>query len=66
MRRAFTALRSGTPGPVVLEMPLDVLSSEAPDEVLHYEPVGQAARPPPTRRTLNAPPTFWSTPITRY
>ena len=40
MRRAFTALRSGTPGPVVLEMPLDVLSSEAPDEVLHYEPVG--------------------------
>ena len=40
MRRAFTALRSGTPGPVVLEMPSDVLSSEAPDEVLHYEPVG--------------------------
>ena len=40
MRRAFTALRSGTPGPVVLEMPLDVLSSEAPDEILHYEPVG--------------------------
>ena len=40
MRRAFTNLRSGSPGPVVLEMPLDVLSSEAPDEVLHYEPVG--------------------------
>ncbi|MDE2940584.1 MAG: thiamine pyrophosphate-binding protein [Chloroflexota bacterium] len=40
MRRAFTALRSGTPGPVVLEMPSDVLSAEAPDEVLHYEPVG--------------------------
>ena len=40
MRRAFTALRSGTPGPVVLEMPSDVLLSEAPDEVLHYEPVG--------------------------
>ena len=40
MRRAFTALRSGTPGPVVLEMPIDVLSTEAPDDVLHYEPVG--------------------------
>ena len=40
MRRAFTALRSGTPGPVVLEMPSDVLLAEAPDEVLHYEPVG--------------------------
>ena len=40
MRRAFTALRSGTPGPVVLEMPSDVLLSEAPDEALHYEPVG--------------------------
>ena len=40
MRRAFTALRSGSPGPVVLEMPLDVLSAEASDEVLNYEPVG--------------------------
>ena len=40
MRRAFTALRSGTPGPVVLEMPSDVLNSEAPDDVLNYEPVG--------------------------
>ena len=40
MRRAFTTLRSGSPGPVVLEMPLDVLSAEASDEVLNYEPVG--------------------------
>ena len=40
MRRAFTALRSGSPGPVVLEMPLDVLSSEAAGSVLNYEPVG--------------------------
>ena len=40
MRRAFTTLRSGSPGPVVLEMPIDVLSSEAPDDVLNYEPVG--------------------------
>ena len=40
MRRAFTALRSGSPGPVVLEMPSDVLSIEAPDELLQYQPVG--------------------------
>jgi len=40
MRRAFTTLRSGSPGPVVLEMPQDVLSMEAPDDVLNYEPVG--------------------------
>ena len=44
MRRAFTTLRSGSPGPVVLEMPLDVLSSEAPDHVLEYEPVGPGRR----------------------
>ncbi len=44
MRRAFTNLRSGSPGPVVLEMPLDVLSSEAPDHVLNYEPVGPGSK----------------------
>ena len=45
MRRAFTALRSGSPGPVVLEMPLDVLSSEAADSVLNYEPLGPGRKP---------------------
>ncbi len=40
VRRAFTTLRSGSPGPVVLEMPMDVLSTEVPDDVLNYEPVG--------------------------
>ncbi len=40
MRRAFTALRSGSPGPVVLEMPGDVLTAEASDDVLQYAPVG--------------------------
>lgn len=47
IRRAFTALRSGSPGPVVLEMPGDVLSAEAPDEVLHYAPVGPGHRSAP-------------------
>ena len=30
MRRAFSNLRSGSPGPVVVEMPQDVMTSEAP------------------------------------
>ena len=47
MRRAFTALRSGSPGPVVLEMPSDVLMTEAPDEALEYEPVGPGRKAAP-------------------
>ena len=31
IRRAFTHLRSGSPGPVVLEMPQDVLMTDVPD-----------------------------------
>jgi acetolactate synthase-1/2/3 large subunit len=40
IRRAFTALRSGSPGPVVLEMPQDVLNAEGTDAALQYDPVG--------------------------
>jgi acetolactate synthase I/II/III large subunit len=47
MRRAFTALRSGSPGPVVLEMPQDVLSTEADDQILRYEPVGPGRKSAP-------------------
>ena len=52
MRRAFTALRTGAPGPVVLEMPGDVLSAEASDEALHYEPVGAGHRSAPDPRDI--------------
>lgn len=45
MRRAFTNLRSGSPGPVVIEMPQDVMGSEAPDEAFAYQPVGPGRRP---------------------
>jgi thiamine pyrophosphate-dependent acetolactate synthase large subunit-like protein len=38
MRRAFTLLRSGRPGPVMLEIPVDVAASEYP-ESLDYRPV---------------------------
>ena len=47
IRRAFTTLRSGSPGPVVLEMPQDVLAREAPDEVFNYEPVGSGRKAAP-------------------
>jgi thiamine pyrophosphate-dependent acetolactate synthase large subunit-like protein len=36
MRRAFHALRNGRPGPVVVEMPSDVLIQEVPEEGLSY------------------------------
>ncbi|MEE8286456.1 MAG: thiamine pyrophosphate-binding protein, partial [Gammaproteobacteria bacterium] len=52
MRRAFTALRSGSPGPVVLEMPGDVLTAEAPDASLDYEPVGPGHRSAPNPQDI--------------
>ncbi len=45
MRRAFTALRSGSPGPVVLEMPQDVLTAELPEGSFQYESVGEGRKP---------------------
>jgi thiamine pyrophosphate-dependent acetolactate synthase large subunit-like protein len=39
MRRAFTYLRSGRPGPVVLEIPLDVYGEEFDDALFEYKPI---------------------------
>jgi acetolactate synthase-1/2/3 large subunit len=39
LRRAFTHLRSGRPGPVVLEMPADVGSEQLPGELQYQSPV---------------------------
>ena len=52
MRRAFTALRSGSPGPVVVEMPQDVLNAEADDAVLNYMPVGPGQKSAPIRQDI--------------
>ena len=49
----FYNLRSGSPGPVVLEMPLDVMSSEAPDHLLNYEPVGPGRKAAPDPRDID-------------
>ncbi|MBI4589534.1 MAG: thiamine pyrophosphate-requiring protein [Candidatus Rokubacteria bacterium] len=42
MRRAFTLLRCGRPGPVMLEVPTDVMKEEIPEEALRYVPVARA------------------------
>ena len=39
MRRAFTQIRTGRPGPVLLEIPSDVLRGDFPDDVVNYTPV---------------------------
>ena len=39
MRRAFTYLRSGRPGPVVLEIPVDVYPEEFDDALFKYKPI---------------------------
>jgi acetolactate synthase-1/2/3 large subunit len=42
MRRAFTNLRIGRPGPVMLELPVDVAEEECGDGVSHYKAVQRA------------------------
>jgi acetolactate synthase I/II/III large subunit len=39
MRLAFTYLRSGRPGPVMLEVPMDVMKEEFDDAKFQYKPV---------------------------
>ena len=57
MRRAYTKLRSGRPGPVLLEIPSDVAGEEIADATLAYEPppiVRSAADPEGIRRAASA------------
>ena len=39
MRRAFSQIRMGRPGPVLLEIPSDVLRGDFPDDLFDYTPV---------------------------
>lgn len=57
MRRAFTYLRTGRPGPVVLEIPMDVMVEEFDEALFHYEPVKgwkPAGDPEDVRRVAKA------------
>ena len=42
MRRAFTLLRSGKPGPVMLEVPGDVMEEEVPEDATPYVPTSRS------------------------
>ncbi len=42
LRRAFTFLRNGRPGPVLLEAPMDVLAAEVDDALVSHQPVPRA------------------------
>ena len=39
MRRAFSSLRHGKLGPVMVELPKDIASADLPEEAFHYVPV---------------------------
>ncbi len=39
MRHAYTLLRNGRPGPVLLEAPIDMMGDDIADSALDYEPV---------------------------
>ena len=57
MRRAFTCLRMGKPGPVLLEIPGDVASEELDDDKFQYTPVKRvrpAGDPDDVRETAKA------------
>ena len=57
LRRAFTKLRSGRPGPVLLEIPADVATGEFPEELFDYEPppaIRQQADPSDVSRAAAA------------
>jgi uncharacterized protein len=56
LRRAFTALRIGRPGPVLLEVPNDVAVGEVPERAAPYRPVAKhrsAPDPADVRRAIS-------------
>jgi acetolactate synthase-1/2/3 large subunit len=56
MRRAFQLMRSGRPGPVVLELPLDVAVEEFDDALFEYAPTTRyrsAADPDDVERAID-------------
>ncbi len=46
MRRAFHALRNGTPGPVIVEVPFDMDDQVVPEETAHYQPPRRSPQHP--------------------
>src|SRR6201996_7809696 len=46
MRRAFSALKNGRPGPVMVEVPRDIVGLEAGDDVLNYRAIASTISAP--------------------
>lgn len=49
MRRAFSLIKLGRPGPVLVEIPADVATEEIPDAKLNYTPVKRTVSGPNAR-----------------
>ncbi|MBW2061741.1 MAG: thiamine pyrophosphate-requiring protein [Deltaproteobacteria bacterium] len=47
MRRAFSQIRNGRPGPVLIEVPLDVFGEDVPDWWEHVPPIKTLTSPDP-------------------
>ncbi|MFN3238636.1 MAG: thiamine pyrophosphate-requiring protein, partial [Pseudomonadales bacterium] len=47
MRRAFSQLRNGRPGPVLVEVPLDVFNEELPEDFEYFSAMGTKSAPAP-------------------
>jgi acetolactate synthase-1/2/3 large subunit len=54
MRRAFNALRNGRPGPVMVELPRDVVGRDIPGNAGEYRGVREARSAPATRDVEDA------------
>ena len=54
MRRAFHGLRSGRPGPMVVEMPVDVCTQDVPESAQGYQPPAPARSAPAAPETREA------------
>ena len=48
MRRAFFQLRNGRPGPVMIEVPLDVMGEDVPDDWVHVPAFKAKSAPDPS------------------
>ena len=54
MRRAFHALRNGSPGPVIVEIPADIGGQEVPEGTHRYQPPSRLLQRPSTNDVKDA------------
>jgi len=54
MRRAFAQLRNGRPGPVLVEVPADLIEADVPDDYVHVKAISARTAPAPADITRAA------------